>query len=204
MLAGAEGSGRISGAAMGALGSGSGAAPGGASMAGGAIWGAGGGLLMRVRKMPRPSIIASSTPPKAAARMALAGPVRRLRKPPVSAPAAMLFQGSSLRRSATREQSKVLKRPPQTAKEPPMRGASRRTASMPPRSRKPDGLFFAPISRWYSPPPTAPIPNAPPTSSRMRSGQGSRPWSTPGPDMAPTPLRLARGSRRGGRALLRF
>ncbi len=55
-------------------------------------------------------------------------PVRRLRKPPVRAPAAMEFQGSSLCRTATSVQSKVENRPPQTAKLPPMRGASRRMA----------------------------------------------------------------------------
>ena len=55
-------------------------------------------------------------------------PVRRLRKPPVRAPAAMEFQGSSLCRTATSVQSKVENRPPQTAKLPPIRGASRRMA----------------------------------------------------------------------------
>lgn len=49
---------------------------------------------MRVRKIPRPSIMARRTPPNAALRRAEAGPVRRLRNPPVRAPAAMLFQGS--------------------------------------------------------------------------------------------------------------
>lgn len=48
--------------------------------------------------------------------------------PPVSAPAAMLFHGSSFLRSATSVQSKVENRPPHTAKLPPMRGASRRMA----------------------------------------------------------------------------
>lgn len=46
----------------------------------------------------------------------------------MSAPAAIEFQGSSFLRSATSVQSKVEKRPPQTAKLPPMRGASRRMA----------------------------------------------------------------------------
>ena len=55
-------------------------------------------------------------------------PVRRLRKPPVRAPAAMEFQGSSLCRMATSVQSKVENRPPHTAKLPPIRGASRRMA----------------------------------------------------------------------------
>ena len=87
---------------------------------------------------------------------------RRAAPSPVSAPAAIEFQGSSctgeregggvwerarahararpallrtfllpsltLRRTAIRVQSNAEKRPPHTAKEPPMRGASRRTA----------------------------------------------------------------------------
>ena len=52
-------------------------------------------------------------------------PVRNERKPPVSAPAAMLFQGSSLCRTATSVQSNVENRPPHTAKLPPILGASR-------------------------------------------------------------------------------
>lgn len=55
-----------------------------------------------------------------------------------------------------------------------------RTSKLP-RSLAPPGLFFAPLSACQIPPPTAPIPNAPPTSSRMRSGHGSRLWSTEGP-----------------------
>ncbi|KAI8553743.1 hypothetical protein RHMOL_Rhmol05G0040100 [Rhododendron molle] len=31
--------------------------------------------------------------------------------------------------------------------------------------------------KWKADPPTAPMPKAPPTSSRMRSGQGSREFS---------------------------
>ena len=50
-----------------------------------------------------------------------------------------------------------------------------------PRSLAPPGLFFAPLRACQIPPPTAPMPNAPPTSSRMRSGHGSRLWSTEGP-----------------------
>lgn len=147
---------------------------------------------------------------------------RHIRRPaphnaPVSAPAAMLFHGSSFLRTATSVQSKVLNRPPHTAKLPPMRGASRRIAcarrarqdhvrvgagrrgwqaqgrrssnhdpkqsgqtttrlpsglfcartSMPPTKRCPLGLFFMPLSRCQRPPPTTPIPNAPPTSSRI-------------------------------------
>lgn len=31
-----------------------------------------------------------------------------------------------------------------------------------------------PLKKWKAVPPIAPVPNAPPMSSRMRSGQGSR------------------------------
>ena len=51
----------------------------------------------------------------------------------------------------------------------------------PPSMRAPDGEFLMPLIRCHTPPPTAPMPNAPPTSSMMRSGQGSRRWSTDGP-----------------------
>ena len=160
----------------------------------------------------------SSTPPNAADLAADRMPVRSCRKPPVSAPEAMLFQGSSFFRSATSVQSKVEKRPPHTAKLPPIFGASRLIAcgshrerkntrgrvapgtgglpatwaavpacrprglysartSTPPLSRAPPGLFFRPLSRCHSPPPTAPMPKAPPMSSNIlqaakrRSGQ---------------------------------
>lgn len=43
----------------------------------------------------------------------------------MSAPAAMLFQGSSLCRTATSVQSNVENKPPHTAKLPPILGASR-------------------------------------------------------------------------------
>lgn len=55
-----------------------------------------------------------------------------------------------------------------------------RTSKLP-RSLAPPGLFFAPFRACQMPPPTAPIPNAPPTSSRIRSGHGSLLWSTEGP-----------------------
>jgi len=92
------------------------------------IGGAGGGAVILVSRMPNPSIIARSTPPNAADLAADAGPVRSCKKPPVRAPAAMEFQGSSFLRTATSTQSNEEKSPPQTAKEPPTRGASRRIA----------------------------------------------------------------------------
>jgi hypothetical protein len=49
------------------------------------------------------------------------------------------FHGSSFRRIATSVQSNALKRPPHTAKEPPIFGASRRIASRPPASAYPFG-----------------------------------------------------------------
>jgi hypothetical protein len=57
--------------------------------------GAGGGAVMRVSKIPTPSIIASNTPPKAADLAADLIPVLNCKNPPVKAPAAMLFHGSS-------------------------------------------------------------------------------------------------------------
>jgi len=57
--------------------------------------GAGGGAVMRVNKIPTPSIIASNTPPKAADLAADLIPVLNCKNPPVKAPAAMLFHGSS-------------------------------------------------------------------------------------------------------------
>ena len=45
--------------------------------------------------------------------------------------------------------------------------------STPPRRRAPEGEFLLPLIMCQRPPPTAPMPKAPPMSSRMRSGQGS-------------------------------
>jgi hypothetical protein len=47
---------------------------------------------------------------------------------------------------------------------------------MPPAKREemPRGELYIPLLKCQMPPPTAPMPNAPPTSSRMRSGHGSR------------------------------
>ena len=46
----------------------------------------------------------------------------------------------------------------------------------PPRQRegRPLGELYTPLKKCHAPPPTAPMPNAPPMSSRMRSGHGSR------------------------------
>lgn len=38
---------------------------------------------------------------------------------------------------------------------------------MPPLNREPPGLFFIPLNRCHRPPPTAPMPNAPPMSSNI-------------------------------------
>ena len=46
--------------------------------------------------------------------------------------------------------------------------------SMPPTKRCPLGLFFIPLSRCHKPPPTAPMPKAPPTSSRILQQVGGR------------------------------
>ena len=196
----------------------------------------------------RPSIIASSTPPTAAERPAARQPPRAARTPPVAAPEMIEFHGSSFLRIATREQSKVEKRPPHTAKlpaevwgralvmaprrrellpqshiythppalpvrwaagrelgrdaarSPPMIGALAFTAVTLPSSRSPRGEFRAPLTLFqlqtagsaqpralwdgggvvrvrggtHTPPPIAPMANAPPMSSKMRCGHGSR------------------------------
>ena len=69
-------------------------------------------------QMFKPSIIARSTPPTAADRLAARHPPRAASTPPVAAPEAMEFQGSSLLRAQTSMQSNVENRPPQTAKLP--------------------------------------------------------------------------------------
>ena len=79
----------------------------------------------RVHGACLPGAAQSSPPQSSTARHRAAQCVQH---PPVSAPAAMLFHGSSFLRRATRVQSKVENRPPHTAKLPPMRGASRRMA----------------------------------------------------------------------------
>lgn len=55
---------------------------------------------------------------------------------------------------------------------------------MPPSILEPLGEFLRPFTKCHRPPPTAPMPNAPPTSSIILSGHGSRPWSTLGPPSA--------------------
>ena len=68
------------------------------------------------------------------------------------------------------------------AAQPAQQGHSRaaeRSTSRPPRMRAPLGEFLLPLTRCQMPPPTAPMPNAPPMSPRILYGQGSRPWSTP-------------------------
>ena len=69
-------------------------------------------------------------------------------------------------------------KPPQTAKEPPILGASLRMASNPPWRMYPRGELYAPLHKWTTPPPMAPMAKAPPRSSRILCGHGSRPWST--------------------------
>ena len=50
---------------------------------------------MRVNMIPIPSINANKTPPTTAADAMALGPARAARIPPVAAPDAILFQGSS-------------------------------------------------------------------------------------------------------------
>lgn len=122
------------------------------------------------------------------------GPWRRERTAPVAAPARMEFQGSSFWRAWTMAQSKAEKRPPQAAKLPPVRGTLMRTAWEPPERRWPLGELYAPLRKWKAVPPTAPIANAPPTSSRMRSGHGSLSDVV----ILPTPARSVYGGDGGG------
>eukprot|EP00965_Chrysotila_dentata_P221262 6192292-Pleurochrysis_carterae.AAC.2 len=68
--------------------------------------------------MLRPSIMASSTPPTAAERLAARQPPRAASTPPVKAPEVIEFHGSSLRRSQTSVQSNIENSPPHTAKLP--------------------------------------------------------------------------------------
>ena len=54
-----------------------------------------------------------------------------------------------------------------------------RLTSRPPRNLAPLGEFFVPLTRCHMPPPTAPMPKAPPMSPSILYGHGSLPWSTP-------------------------
>ncbi|RUS21917.1 hypothetical protein BC937DRAFT_91036 [Endogone sp. FLAS-F59071] len=87
--------------------------------------------------MPTPSINASSVPLTAAEIAAALAPPRKARIPPAAAPAIMEFHGSSFCLSPFRVQSKVEKRPPQTAKLPPRTGARAFMAVTAPRTRSP-------------------------------------------------------------------
>lgn len=74
----------------------------------------------------------------------------------------------------------VLKSPPQTAKLPPIVGARARTADQLPAKRRfmPVGALRKPLIAWKTPPPMAPIVKAPPQSSTIRHGHGSREYSS--------------------------
>lgn len=131
-----------------------------------------------VMRMPRPSIMARIIPPKAPLTRTSFGPRLTASTPPVSAPAAMEFHGSSFFRIPTKMQSNVEKSPPHTAKLPPSLGLSLLIDSSAPFILAPGGEFFSPFTRYHTPPPTAPIPKALPQSSSILCGQGSLPWST--------------------------
>ena len=85
----------ISGGAVDAAGAVVCASPAGLCISMSSNMGGGGGAVSLVIIMPMPSIPASRTPPNTALRPALAMPCRSCRKPPVSAPDAMAFHGSS-------------------------------------------------------------------------------------------------------------
>ena len=57
---------------------------------------------------------------------------------------------------------------------PPMTGALALIAVTLPSIRSPFGEFLAPFTLFQTPPPIAPIAKAPPMSSKMRCGHGSR------------------------------
>eukprot|EP00968_Pinguiococcus_pyrenoidosus_P020940 scaffold2618_cov240-Pinguiococcus_pyrenoidosus.AAC.3 len=116
----------------------------------------GGGAIHLEMRRPRPSIMASKTPPTAAFLAAAMGPARSASTPPVAAPLMMLFHGSSFCRYHAREQSKLAKMPPQTAKAPPMIGLRVRMACTPPINACPRGLFRKPLTPCHTVPPTAP------------------------------------------------
>ena len=136
----------ISGGAVDAAGAVVCASPAGLCISMSSIMGGGGGAVSLVIIIPMPSMPASSTPPNTALRPALAMPCRSCRKPPVSAPDAIAFHGSSCTdagcqicpsalanaqghtflRTATSVQSNALNRPPHTAKLPPRLGAWKR------------------------------------------------------------------------------
>ena len=107
--------------------------------------------------------------------------------------------------TAVSVQSKHANSPPQTAKLPPTTGARALHRSMAPRNWSPrcagaectgskasekeveraprararTGELRKPLMECQIDPPTAPIANAPPTSSMMRYGHGSRPEYSP-------------------------
>mmetsp|Transcript_59800 Transcript_59800/g.136697 ORF Transcript_59800/g.136697 Transcript_59800/m.136697 type:complete len:252 (-) Transcript_59800:41-796(-) len=124
-----------------------------------------------------PSMMPSSTPPITALRLAAFQPPRAASTPPVRKPEAMAFQWSSRLLMYCSEQSKHENVPPQTAKLPPRIGARFLALYMAPWSLSPAGEWRAPFTKCHTNPPTAPMPKAPPRSSTMRSGHGSRPRS---------------------------
>lgn len=140
--------------------------------------GGGGGAVNLVNMILIPSMTANKNPPNAADLAALGNPYRSCNTPPVAAPEMIGFHGSSFRRTATSAQSNAENNPPHTANDPPILGASRRIASNPPIIAWPRGELYAPLTRFTTPPPTAPMANAPPMSSKILCGHGSRPWST--------------------------
>ena len=124
--------------------------------------------------IPIPSINAKSTPPTAAALAMARGPARAARIPPVAAPEIIEFHGSSFCLKAVSVQSQQANIPPHTANCPPRTGDRAWTALKDPAKRAPAGEIQAPLTVCHIPPPIAPMQKAPPTSSTIRHGQGSR------------------------------
>ena len=91
------------------------------------------------------------------------------------------FHGSSLCLKAAKLQSKLANKAPHTAKFPPTTGPRAFTASRLPLKLfdQPFGLLRKPLTLCQIDPPTAPMLKAPPMSSSMRAGHGSRPENSP-------------------------
>ncbi|OMJ30422.1 hypothetical protein AYI69_g36 [Smittium culicis] len=87
--------------------------------------------------MPTPSISASRTPPNTADTDAVFHPPRAASIPPVSAPAAIEFHGSSFCLIPFIAQSKVENMPPHIPKLPPRTGPLVRIAVTAPLNRSP-------------------------------------------------------------------
>eukprot|EP00469_Lotharella_globosa_P010444 CAMPEP_0167773910 /NCGR_PEP_ID=MMETSP0111_2-20121227/1701_1 /TAXON_ID=91324 /ORGANISM="Lotharella globosa, Strain CCCM811" /LENGTH=144 /DNA_ID=CAMNT_0007663637 /DNA_START=162 /DNA_END=593 /DNA_ORIENTATION=- len=125
-----------------------------------------------------PSIRPSSMAPTDAPVIIGLLPALEASSPPVQAPAMMAFQGSSFFRRWMNVQSNEQNENPHMANAPPVLGALSRMFVNAPENRYPLGAFLIPLAKCHTPPPTKPIPKAPPISSRILYGHG---WPSIGP-----------------------